>query len=570
MAHRRPLLFPVALVLAVMPLHAERYAVLAGVSHYQQDGLNLEGPAYDIQALRDLLVHRQGYDAANVTVLLNEQATRENILNALRRRVDQLRAGDHLFFYFSGHGTSAFDKNNQSLRPVIGPDSGALAPYDLTFESLPAAVQSLIIGRRDLRPILSRVPPGAQALVALDSCYSENAAKSVGVWSTAPVRGINLVARVQEQNKQAGDAASADAARMPASGGVEGGAYPYSNVVSFAAASKDQAAVDIGSDFLMRKWPTVDGKPHGAFTNSLLAGLAGAGDTNRDGSITYDELFRFIRRDMEKYPHQPQILAAAGFALDQPVLGARAASLPESSVPMPAGDQAGSRIRVSLDRPSPELGAQLGAMADVEIVTGPYDLLVRPVGNQWGIYDASGVLVQSLPLQEVSAVASRVRAQGQLAQLRFWSNPAQDFNVKIDVELSAETGYDRLRSLFRIGERVKFRIGTERRAYLLLLGINKDGRVTVLFPGSQAGERGPQTPNQPVEFVVQVTPPAGSDQLKLIGFTAAPPQWPDWACTTATVCPEFGPGEPRMTSLMRMLRASVGTAETSLRVITEQ
>ena len=209
-------------------------------------------------------------------------------------------------------------------------------------------------------------------------------------------------------------------------------------------------------------------------------------------------------------------------------------------------------------------------MADVEIVTGPYDLLVRPVGNQWGIYDASGVLVQSLPLQEVSAVASRVRAQGQLAQLRFWSNPAQDFNVKIDVELSAETGYDRLRSLFRIGERVKFRIGTERRAYLLLLGINKDGRVTVLFPGSQAAERGPQAPHQPVEFVVQVTPPAGSDQLKLIGFTEAPPQWADWACSTATVCPEFGPGQPRMTSLMQMLRTSVGTAETSLRVITEQ
>ena len=51
-----------------------------------------------------------------------------------------------------------------------------------------------------------------------------------------------------------------------------------------------------------------------------------------------------------------------------------------------------------------------------------------------------------------------------------------------------------MRSLFRIGERVKFRIGTERRAYLLLLGINKDGRVTVLFPGSQAAERDPQAP----------------------------------------------------------------------------
>jgi hypothetical protein len=272
---------------------------------------------------------------------------------------------------------------------------------------------------------------------------------------------------------------------------------------------------------------------------------------------------------MEKYPHQPQILAAAGFALDQPALGARAASPPEPPAPMPAGDKPGSSIRVSLDHPSPELGAQLGAMADVEIVTGPYDLLVRPAGDQWGIYDASGLLVQSFPLRAVSAVASRVRAQGQLAQLRLWSNPAQNFNVKIDVELSAETGYGRLRSLFRIGERVKFRIGAERPAYLLLLGINKDGRVTVLFPGSQAGERRPQAPNQPVEFVVQVTPPAGSDQLKLIGFTEAPRQWPDWACTAATVCPEFGPGDPRMTSLMQMLRTSAGTAETSLRVITE-
>jgi len=568
MTHWGPLVSG-ALVLAVMPLHAERYAVLAGVSHYQLAGLDLEGPAHDVEALQDMLVHRQGYDAANVTVLLNEEATRGNILSALRRRVDQVKAGDHLFFYFSGHGTSAFDKNNQSLRPAIGPDSGALAPYDLTFASLPAAVQSLIIGRRDLRPILSRVSPGAQALVALDSCYSENAAKSVGVWGAAPVRGINVAAQVQERNR-GGGTASADRVSTPASGGEENGSYPYSNVVSLAAASKDQAAVDIGSDLLRRKWQTVDGKPHGAFTNSLLAGLAGAGDTNRDGSITYDELFRFVRRDMEKYPHQPQILAAAGFALDQPALGARAASSPEPPAPMPAGDKPGSRIRVSLDDPSPELGAQLGAMADVEIVTGAYDLLVRPAGDQWGIYDASGLLVQSLPIQAVGAVASRVRAQGQLAQLRFWSNSAQDFNVKIDVELAAATGYDRLRSLFRIGERVKFRIGAERPAYLLLLDINKDGRVTVLFPGSQAGERSRQAPNQPVEFVVQATPPAGSDQLKLIGFTEAPRQWPDWACTSATVCPEFAPGEPRMTSLMQMLRTSSGTSETSLRVITEQ
>ena len=554
--------------LVAVPLNAERYAVLAGISEYQA-GINLEGPAYDIPAIQEVLLRRQGYNSINISVLLNGQATRENILNTLRRRVDQLKPGDHLFFYFSGHGTSAFDKSNRSLKPAIGPDSGALLPYDLTFASTPAAVQSMIIGQRDLRPILSRVPPGAQALVALDSCYSENAAKSVSALGTAPVRGVNVAAQIEERNKQS-SGAPMDRAQTAEGDGSEDGSYPYSNVVALAASSKNQSAIDIGSELLSRNYQTVDGKPHGAFTNSLLAGLAGAGDTNHDGSISYDELFRFVRRDMEKYPHQPQMLAPARFELEQPALGARLASGPEPDVAGRTANAAGSRIRVSLENPTPALRAQLGVMDEVEIVAAPYDLLVRPAGREWGIYDTSGVLVQTLPLEPVSAVASRVRAEGRLAQLRKWSNPAQNFNVMIDIEPAVETGYDRLRSLFRVGERVKLRISTERPAYLLLLEINKDGRVNVLFPGAQTKDRGAQTPRQPVEFVVQVTPPAGSEQLKLIGFPAQPAQWGDWACSSSTVCPEFDAGDSRWAGLMQMLRMNTGAAETSLRVITEK
>ena len=194
-------------------------------------------------------------------------------------------------------------------------------------------------------------------------------------------------------------------------------------------------------------------------------------------------------------------------------------------------------------------------------------MLVRRAGRQWAIYDVSGVLLQSLD-DDARAVAARVRAEGRLAELRNWSSPRQSFNVKIDIEPAAAEGYARLRTVLRVGENAKFRIATEQAAYLLLLDIDKKGKVSVLFPGSGAAERAPQTPRRPVEFAAGITPPAGSDQLKLIGFTVAPPGWAEWACS-ATACPEFTGDDPRMERLLHMLRTSKGIAETSLRVITQ-
>jgi hypothetical protein len=156
-----------------------------------------------------------------------------------------------------------------------------------------------------------------------------------------------------------------------------------------------------------------------------------------------------------------------------------------------------------------------------------------------------------------------------LSRLRNWSNPGQHFNVKLDVEPEHATGYDRFRTAFRINEKASFRIASEAPAYLLLLDINKDGRVSVLFPGPGEKERGLQASNQPLEFAVPVTAPAGSDQLKLIAFPRRPAEWEAWVCSS-NACPEFDAADARMTKLLAMLQADSGTAETSLRVITEQ
>jgi len=456
-------------LLSSSPLWAERYAVLIGVGKYLNGIHGLEGPAFDVAAVRDMLAH-DGYNASAVTVLLNEQATRSKIVETLRAAVSKLKAGDHLLFYYSGHGTSAFDKGLQWLSPEIGPDSGGLSTYDLSLSSLPQAVDTLVIGRRDLRPILAQVPEGAQALVVLDACYSENSAKSISIFKSAPTRGINLVDLVNNAS-----ATNNQAAAPPPSGGQEGGAYPYTNVISLAAASKDQPALDINLETMQSKpdWRTVDGKPHGALTNALLDAMSGHADTNHDGAVSYDEMFRYVRRQMEKFPPQPQLLTAKSFPLDQPALGASGKSAPPppppQPAPTPAPPPARGRIRVALETPDPALESKLRAFPEIEIAADHYDIVMRKNGAEWGLYDSSGVLIQSLPADSLDAVAARVRVQGKVAQLRYWSSPAQTFNVRIDAEPDGAASYDRLRSVFRVGEKVRFRISTESPAFLLLL-----------------------------------------------------------------------------------------------------
>ena len=557
----RAVLFLLVLISTLAPAYAERYAVLAGVGEYQSAIRSLEGPSEDIRALHEALLE-QGYIPTNVTVLLNSSATKHNILGALESVIARLKPGDHLFFYFSGHGTSAFDQNSREISPVIGPDSGGLLPVDLDLNSLQSIADTLLIGRRDLRPILSRVPLQAQAFVVLDSCYSENSAKAIGLWSSASPRAVQLTDLI----KSGPSKPRAETERLPPTPALDE-PYPYSNVVSLAAAAKTQTAMDISSALLRQGAHTVDDRPHGALTNSLLLGLSGRADTNRDGTITYDELFRFVRREMEKYPHQPQLLAAPSFRLDQAVLGARASGFHVLSTPPPDTETA-AKVRVKLDKPDPDLEAKLRAIPEVQMALGSFDVLIQATGSQWRLYEQGGALLQAIPVGETEKLLTRIRAYRMLSRLRNWSNPGQHFNVKLDVEPEHAAGYDRLRTTFRVNEKATFRIATESPAYLLLLDINKDGRISVLFPGPAEKEHDLQAPNLPLEFTVPITPPAGSDQLKLIGFARRPAGWDAWTCHN-TGCPEFDAADTRIIKLVSMLEADSATAETSLRVISE-
>ncbi len=547
---------------ACAPLLAGQYAVLVGIGAYRAEEVpNLEGPAHDVEALQRILVSRYGYAPADVTVLRDEKATKANILAALRDRIAGLKAGDQLLFYFSGHGSSAYDPHAGRLAAEIGPDSGALLPYDLDPASLASIAQTLLIGRRDLRPLFSQVPQGARALVLIDSCYSENAARYAGALAAAPVRGVDLLRLADGPSR---DGLPSDGPRSSAPPPPTLEAYPYSNVVAVAAASRNQPALDISSGIISEGFRTVDGQPHGAFTNSVLAALLGRGDTNHDGVLTYDELYHFVRRDLEPFPQVPQMLAPAAFSLTLPALG----SGKLASKGLPDADSSLPGVRLRVEGASKEIAARSAQVAGVQVVDTGYNLILRQTGHAWELDHASGVPIRSFGLDEPDAVIARIGAEVSLAELIEFRYAGQKFNVTVDVEPENASGYDRYRSGFRVGEPIVLRARTERTAWLLVLDIDKDGYLSVLFPGPSAADQGPQSARREVRIGgLKVQPPEGTERIKVFAFPQEPEGWRDWVCTNR--CPEFGPADRRMQALLKMVRGARGLgAEASLRLTT--
>lgn len=76
-------------------------AVCIGINDYPGSGVDLSGCVNDALAWRRVL-DAEGYE---VELLQDEEATRENVVMALNRLVQESRWGDRIAFTYSGHGS---------------------------------------------------------------------------------------------------------------------------------------------------------------------------------------------------------------------------------------------------------------------------------------------------------------------------------------------------------------------------------------------------------------------------------------------------------------------------------
>ena len=96
------------LVFTLPTLAGEYYALLVGVSDYDNPAIQpLNGPKNDVKLMQQVLL-KKGFEKKNIKILADGvtiKPTRHNILTALTDLTKTVGKGDFVYIHFSGHGS---------------------------------------------------------------------------------------------------------------------------------------------------------------------------------------------------------------------------------------------------------------------------------------------------------------------------------------------------------------------------------------------------------------------------------------------------------------------------------
>ncbi len=216
-------------------------AVLIGVSAYSDKSLRrgVEFAADDATALRDLLERQRErglYREVTMKLLVNADATRENIVDALVWLRRQTTSNDISVVFMAGHGVA--DEGRVFFLPV-GADTDRLTATGLS--------------QSDLLDLLGRV--SGRKIAFLDFCHSGGAVLAQNKRGRDDVDIVGLLNQLHE---------------------------PGSGLIVFAAATAREPAIQLAEQH------------HGAFTIALLDALSGGADLLHHGAVGTAELNVFI------------------------------------------------------------------------------------------------------------------------------------------------------------------------------------------------------------------------------------------------------------------------------------
>lgn len=128
------------------------YAVVVGIGDYQGTSNDLPGVKYDVADVKQFLTTDSLWQGTNLTTVVDAQATKANILNAVNQVATKADANDNVFLYYSGHGYSG---------------SGSLVSYDMSAVTAQMMYDSI-------SAIGAKVGSGGHVTLVLDSCFSGN------------------------------------------------------------------------------------------------------------------------------------------------------------------------------------------------------------------------------------------------------------------------------------------------------------------------------------------------------------------------------------------------------------
>ena len=217
-------------------------ALLIGINHYKAVP-GLQGSINDVQTMRQILLTRWGFPAANITMLTDEAATRAGILAALNKLVNEAGPEDIVYVHYSGHGSQVQDLNgdeDDGLDETIVPQDGRSA-----------GVRDIIDDELD--EIFSHLKT-PHAVIVLDSCHSGTAMRSLD-FRTRSVPQDKRIELYQAAEKEAGPRKRGIVPRV------------QSRFLVLSGAADNQEAID----------GPIEGRAHGFFTYALSRSVSSLG-----------------------------------------------------------------------------------------------------------------------------------------------------------------------------------------------------------------------------------------------------------------------------------------------------
>jgi len=149
----------------------DKWAVVVGISKYQDSSINLKYAAKDAKDFYDYLVNEAHFQPDHIRLLLDEKATRVNIMAALGDKFLNCTAGpdDLVVFYFSGHGSpSSADSAGDNYLVVHDTDKTSLLATAIPIQEFTDTIKRHVHSDR--------------MVLAMDACHSgaaEPGAKSI-------------------------------------------------------------------------------------------------------------------------------------------------------------------------------------------------------------------------------------------------------------------------------------------------------------------------------------------------------------------------------------------------------
>lgn len=257
-------------------------ALCVGTNRYAAPGIaTLNGCVNDAHAWAELLINHYDFPASDVAFLIDDQATKQQVLAGLKALMAGATAGDTLVFVNASHGSLIADLDDDEPDGV----DEVLCTYDYGAEAL---IDD------DLREILANLSRRVRLTVISDSCHSGTLLRDLPIQAGAGNRPVERTTTAESAGLQ--PLTLRALARLDQAAARRREAYPESEMrellLSGCMASETS------------KEDVFDGVCHGAMTATALRLINAA---NYD--LTYQELHKRLTDTLgaSVYQQRPQL-----------------------------------------------------------------------------------------------------------------------------------------------------------------------------------------------------------------------------------------------------------------------